>query len=71
MCYSLWYNAPTMLPAGGQQHRGLLIKIYVNYILSTFKIATFSYISLGLVALLHFCFPAFYVSAYKVCYISV
>ena len=21
MCYSLWYNAPMMLPAGGQQHR--------------------------------------------------
>ena len=24
MCYSLWYNAPTMLPAIGRQHRGLL-----------------------------------------------
>ena len=22
MCYSLWYNAPTMLPATGRQHRG-------------------------------------------------
>ena len=22
MCYSLWYNAPTMLPAIGRQHRG-------------------------------------------------
>ena len=21
MCYSLWYNAPTMLPATGRQHR--------------------------------------------------
>ena len=20
MCYILWYNAPTMLPAGGRQH---------------------------------------------------
>ena len=20
MCYSLWYNAPTMLPAGGRVH---------------------------------------------------
>jgi len=20
VCYSLWYNAPTMLPAGGRQH---------------------------------------------------
>ena len=25
MCYSLWYNAPTMLPAGGWQHRGCII----------------------------------------------
>ena len=25
MCYSLWYNAPTMLPAGGRQHRGCFI----------------------------------------------
>ena len=24
MCYSLWHNAPTMLPAGGRQHRGVL-----------------------------------------------
>ena len=24
MCYNLWYNAPTMLPAGGRQHRGVL-----------------------------------------------
>ena len=23
MCYSLWYNAPTMLPATGRQHRRL------------------------------------------------
>ena len=25
MCYSLWYNAPTMLPARGWQHRGCII----------------------------------------------
>ena len=25
MCYSLWYNTPTMLPAGGRQHRGCII----------------------------------------------
>ena len=25
MCYSLWYKAPTMLPAGGRQHRGCII----------------------------------------------
>ena len=24
MCYSLWHNAPTMLPAGGRQHRGCI-----------------------------------------------
>ena len=24
MCYSLWYNAPTMLPAFGRQHRGCM-----------------------------------------------
>ena len=24
MCYSLWYNAPTMLPAFGRPHRGVL-----------------------------------------------
>ena len=24
MCYSLWYNAPTMLPATGRQHRACL-----------------------------------------------
>ena len=24
MCYSLLYNAPTMLPAGGRQHRGCI-----------------------------------------------
>jgi len=23
--YSLWYNAPTMLPATGRQHRGCII----------------------------------------------
>ena len=25
MCYSLWYNAPTMLPAIGRQHCGCII----------------------------------------------
>ena len=25
MCYSLWYNAPTMLPPTGRQHRGCII----------------------------------------------
>ena len=30
MCYSLWYNAPTMLPATGQQHHGCIIQQAVN-----------------------------------------
>ena len=30
MCYSLWYNAPTILPAGGRQHRGCIIPQAVN-----------------------------------------
>ena len=25
MCYSLWYNAPTMLPPVGRPHRGCII----------------------------------------------
>jgi hypothetical protein len=25
VCCSLWYNAPTMFPAGGQQHRRYII----------------------------------------------
>ena len=25
MCYSLWYNAATMLPATGRQHRGCIL----------------------------------------------
>jgi len=25
VCYSLWYNAPTMLPAEGRQYRGRII----------------------------------------------
>ena len=25
MCYSLWYNAPTILAAGGRQNRGCII----------------------------------------------
>ena len=25
VCYSLWYDAPTMLPASGRQHRGCII----------------------------------------------
>ena len=30
MCYRLWYNEPTMLPAGGRQHRGCIIPQAVN-----------------------------------------
>ena len=31
MCYSLWYNAPTMLPATGRQHRRCLIPQAVTH----------------------------------------
>ena len=31
MCYSLWYNAPTMLPATGWQHRGCIIPQAVTH----------------------------------------
>ena len=37
MCYSLWYNAPTMLPAGGRQHRGCIIPQTVTHILVLLK----------------------------------
>jgi len=30
VCYSLWYNAPTMLPAGGLQNRWCVISQAVN-----------------------------------------
>ena len=33
MCYSVWYNAPTMLPATGRQHRGCIIPVkHLSYI---------------------------------------
>ena len=31
MCYSLWYNAPTMLPAGGRQRRECIIPQAVTH----------------------------------------
>ena len=31
MCYSLWYNALTMLPARGRQHRGYIIPQAVTH----------------------------------------
>ena len=31
MCHRLWYNAPTMLPAGGQQHRRCIIPQTVTH----------------------------------------
>ena len=34
MCYSLWYSAPTMLPATGRQHRGCIIPQAVAHSLS-------------------------------------
>ena len=37
MCYSLWYNAPTMLPATGRQHRGCIIPQAVTHSLVLLK----------------------------------
>ena len=37
MCYSLWYNAPTMLPAGGRQHRGCITPQTVTHSLVLLK----------------------------------
>ena len=37
MYYSLWYNAPTMLPAGGRQHRGGIIPQAVTHSLVLLK----------------------------------
>ena len=31
MCYSLWYNAPMMLPATGLQHHGCIIPQSVTH----------------------------------------
>jgi hypothetical protein len=37
LCYSLWYNAPTMLPAGDGQHRGFIIPQAVTHSLVLLK----------------------------------
>ena len=37
MCYSLWYNAPMMLPAGGRQHHGCVIPQAVTHSLVFLK----------------------------------
>ena len=37
MCYSLLYNAPTMLPAGERQHRGYIIPQAVTHSLVLLK----------------------------------
>jgi len=37
VCYSLWYNAPTMLPATGRQHRGYIIPQAVTHSLVLLK----------------------------------
>jgi len=31
VCYNLWYNAPTMLPTVGRQHRGCIISQAVTH----------------------------------------
>ena len=37
MCYSLWYNAPMMLPATGRQNRGCIIPQTVTHSLVLLK----------------------------------
>ena len=37
MCYRLWYNTPTMLPATGRQHRGCIIPQAVTQGLSVLE----------------------------------
>ena len=37
LCYSLWYNAPTMLPATGRQHRRCIIPQAVTHSLVLLK----------------------------------
>ena len=35
MCYSLWYNEPTMLPAGGRQHLSFFLSFFLPSLLSS------------------------------------
>jgi len=37
VCYSLWYNAPTMLPATGRQHRRCIMPQAVTHSLVLLK----------------------------------
>jgi len=37
VCYSLWYNAPTMLLTTGRQHRGCIIPQTVTHSLVLLK----------------------------------
>ena len=43
MCYSLWYNVPTMLPAGVRQHRGCIIPQAVTHSLVLLKMGKILY----------------------------
>ena len=36
-CVHMWYNAPTMLPAGGRQHHGCIIPQTVTHSLVLLK----------------------------------
>ena len=60
MCYSLWYNAPTMLQAGGQQHRDLndkevtLLFLTEIAVFKQWAIMSLNYIHLGSGLLLAF-----------------
>ena len=43
LCYGLWYNAPTMLPATGRQHRGYIIPQVVTHSLVLLKMGKNNY----------------------------
>jgi len=49
MCYSLWYNAPTTLPAAtGRQHRGIINKPLLLRLVGVYIIYIFVIFTLGI-----------------------
>ena len=59
MCYSLWYNAPTMLPATGRQHRGCIILQAVTHSLVLLKMGKIIIVAsswLSILFIIHYIF---------------
>ena len=59
MCYGLWYNAPTMLPATGRQHRVCIIPQAVTHslvLLKMGKIIARYMLSLLEILIIRYCF---------------